>query len=463
MEDFPLILQISDSYTRRTATLRVEESDHHATLGEILEKYLRNSSAGLLLESGSITGESLHSLSALKDLVYSCDDRGALTGIYSGVEFKQQDARMDRLEPLPFQENRVGEKRIVNLAELSVDRTNAGYDRNWTGFHRRRWDNNDEFFAGFVEEILEAALSQEEAKRALSLGSFQDRAVFLKTLAKRIWDAPFENYSRFSGQKLMFKTGDETVRNIAGGAGGICTEKVQALKFLTDHYGFESEYLIGGDGASPPVPLSRLREMLQTFDFRFARRYMRYWQHAALVYFLDGQAVLVDATNGNIPFLFLQGRAAEALLREDAKEHVKVRMVEVAEEYFYHRVPQDIPLNLFFAMEGWISDADLVQVFENELGLFLSSDFYVMPVPYRSEAEFEKTAGQYQAIAGRSGFDCQVSREWSLDSRLGEQFARQEPRAAEGILASKEHLLLRYNDWDVSGHDAGLALMRLSG
>ena len=462
MDDFPLILRISDSYTRRTAALRLERADRHTTLGDILDKYLRSSSVESLLESGAITSDSLRSLSALKDLVYSCNDQGTLTGIFSGIEFRKENVRLEGGEPLQFHESKVGE-RTVNLAELTVDRTNAGYDRNWKGFHRRRWDNEPEFFAGFVGETLETALGREKGQRALSLGSFHDRAVFLKTLAKRIWDAPFENYSRFSGQKLMFKTGDETVSNIAAGAGGICTEKVQALKFLTDHYGFESEYLIGGDGARPPVPLFRMREMLQTFDFRFARRYMRYWQHAALVYYLDGRTVLVDATNGNIPFLFLEGQAAEALLREHEKEHVRLRMVEVEEEYFYHRVPQDIPLNLFFAMEGWITDADLVQVFENELGLFLSSDFYVMPVPFRSEAEFEKLAGQYQAIASRAGYDCQVSREWSLRSNLGDQFARQEPQGAEGILASRDHLLLRYNEWDVPGHDAGLALMRLSG
>ena len=122
----------------------------------------------------------------------------------------------------------------------------------------------------------------------------------VKTLARKIWDSEFENYSRFTGRKLLFKTGDETARNIAAGAGGICTEKVQALKFLTDHYEIQSEYLIGGDGARDPVPVERLREMLRTFDFRFARRHMRYWQHAALLS-NDGAPVLVDATTATSP------------------------------------------------------------------------------------------------------------------------------------------------------------------
>ena len=115
---------------------------------------------------------------------------------------------------------------------------------------------------------------------------------------------------------------------------------------------------------------------------------MRYWQHTALLYHLDGVPVLVDATSGNIPFLFLEGAEAERMLGYDDKTSVKVRMVEAEEDYYYHRVPQDIPENLFFALEGWLSYTDMVQVFENELGLYLSDEFYVTPLPYRNGKEY---------------------------------------------------------------------------
>lgn len=368
---------------------------------------------------------------------------------------------MLELDERPIATEMKVDESVALLVDIEIDRLNVGYDRNWTGFHRRRWANSPDFFEGFVVEALEEKLGPAGASEALQLATPGRRLKFLDALGRTIWESQFENYSRFTGNRLMFKTGDETIRSIAAGAGGICTEKVQALKFLTDHYGFESEYLIGGDGARDPVPAAKLREMLHTFDFRFARRFMRYWQHAALLYEVDGVPILVDSTNGNIPYLFLRGEDVGALLNEQDKASVPVRMVEAEEHYYYHRVPQDIPQNLFFAMEGWLGDTDMVQVFENELGLFLSCDYYVTPLPYRSEQEYRRQYGEYQDIARSAGFRCHVSREWSLESELGQEFSRVYPGAADGILAAKEHLLLRYNGWDIPGHEAGLVIMRM--
>ena len=85
-----------------------------------------------------------------------------------------------------------------------------------------------------MAESVEVRFESERAKRIVVLESTSDKADFIHALALRIWEADFENYSRFMGRKLVFKSGDETVLNIIGGRGGICSEKVQALKFLTD-------------------------------------------------------------------------------------------------------------------------------------------------------------------------------------------------------------------------------------
>lgn len=461
MSSSTCFLRLSDTLTRRTATLRLEEDDHRLTGRELLEKYLLNLEARQLLENGAITPDSLLALQALQDLVYACDDDGQLTSIFSGTAFRQNVALLDMEEMPNWVEVTAGESRIWPI-DMEIDRMDVGYDRNWTGFHRRRWENSPEFFESFVLAALEAKLGLPEATEILALDSSESRLKFLDVLGRTIWESQFENYSRFSGQRLMFKTGDETVRSIASGSGGICTEKVQALKFLTDHYGFESEYLIGGSDAKDPAPVSKLRDMLRTLDFRFARRFMRYWQHAALLYHVDGVPVLIDATNGNIPYLFLQGEESAQLLNDREKASLPVRMVEAEENYYYHRIPQDIPLNLFFAMEGWMGDTDMVQVFENELGLFLSSEYYVTPIPYRSDQEYQRLAAEYGEIARRAEFRCQVDPEWSLDSDLGQEFSQAYPGAAQGILAAKDHLLLRYNRWDIPGHEAGLVVMQMA-
>jgi len=283
----------------------------------------------------------------------------------------------------------------------------------------------------------------------------------LRNLAKRIWEADFESYSRFSGQKLVFKSGDETVSNILDGGGGICSEKVQALKFLTDNLGYESEYLLAGPNAQRPIPEERLRQLLTTFDFGFSKRYMRYWQHIALLYHVDGQEILVDATNGNIPFLFLMGDDAKRLLDYPGKEPLAVRMSLHEEAFYYHRVSQDIPENLLFALEGWIPEVDLMQVFENELGLFISEGFFVTAIPYKNEREFLDLERQYKGACEKVGLQLVVSEEWTLDSEIGRQFIQQHPFASQQILDSKQHLLSRYNESEGTGHQAGLVLVRL--
>ena len=461
MNPLPHILRISDPVSLRTATLRLSDSHGRLPLAELLTRYLHDVDGPGLLARGAISQESLHSLWSLQDLVYGCDDAGNLTAIAPGVTFRQGGP------PLGF--NQVPEAREVTvdgygalLTELNLDRALVGYQRNWAGFHRRRWGLDSALFEGFVRNTLEAELGAEKAGWVSQLADGEAVRCLVKTLAKRIWGSEFENYSRFVDSSIKFKTGDETVRSIAAGAGGICTEKVQALKFLTDHYGIESEYLIGGDRATGPVPVEKLRELLSSLDFRYARRHMRYWQHTALLYHFNGQPALVDATNGNIPFLFLQGEGAERLLRDDDKQSIPVRMVESEEAYYYHQVPQDIPHKLFYALEAWIPDTDLVQVFENELGLFLSHDYYVTPLPFRTEPEYGKLAEDYRAIARRAGYRCEISQDWTLEGPLGQTFCAAHPDAAAKILAARNHLLHRYNEWDIPGHDAGLVIMRLA-
>ena len=80
--------------------------------------------------------------------------------------------------------------------------------------------------------------------------------------------------------------------------------------------------------------------MLKTFDFSLSKRYMRYWQHTALLYRVDGARVLLDATNGNVPFLFLRDGEADPMLRREGKASLPVRMVESEEQFYYHETLQ---------------------------------------------------------------------------------------------------------------------------
>ena len=108
-----------------------------------------------------------------------------------------------------------------------------------------------------------------------------------------------------------------------------------------------------------------------------------------------------------------------------------------------------------------MSFSDLMQVFDNELGLYLSSEFYVMPLAFKSEKEFDRERQEYLDVAQRAGLECSVTAEWTLASHLGEEFRQSEPAVADKILRAGEHLLTRLDECDGAGHQVGLVVMKL--
>jgi len=457
-----VILQLTDVVTTRRCALRIDPIDLNLTLDLLLNKYLKHPPLDMLRQERRIAADSEETLTAIQDLVYISSDSGSLTDMFEGIEFLHDGRFLDAPDRPHAEPVTIGEKDAL-VVDLQIDRNGVGYDRNWTGFHRRRWDRHSDVFSGFVAENVEMRLGAERANRIGELETADDKANFIHALALRIWEADFENYSRFRGRKLVFKSGDETALNIIDGHGGICSEKVQALKFLTDPYGLESEYVLSGPATPDPVPEERLRQLLDTLDFRYSKRFMRYWQHLAVLYKFEGMELLVDATNGNVPFLFVSGAEADGILEYDPKRPVPVRMAVKREDFYYHRISQDIVEDMIFAMEGWIPYVDLVQVFDNELGLCITKDYMVAPVVFRTERTFDTMRREYIRACEEAGLDCEVSDEWGFIGPIGEAFAMEEPDKVEHIMESYDHLLDRYDEAHGPGHEAGLVVIRLSG
>ena len=442
--------------------MRIDPDESTLPLGALLARCLREPPVECLVREQRITPGGVDTLQELQDLVYTTSDSGQLGGPYPGIVFRQQEREADLQEPPAVQMTRL-DGRDVAVVDVEIDRLNVGYDRNWVGFHRRRWDRNASTYLEFARASVRRGRTEAEADEVLGLSEAAHELALVRSLARTIWESDFESYSRFTGGRLRYKTGDQTVRNVIGGGGGICSEKVQALKFLTDHYGIRSEYVLAGPDVPAPVPEERLRELLTSFDFRLRKRYLRYWQHTALLYTIGETSILVDATNGNIPFLFLEGSRAERVLGYEDKPPVTVRMAVYQDDFYYHRVSQDIPENLFFAMESWIPDIDLVQVFDNELGLYISPTLFVTPVVFRSQAAFERQRETYMEEAGAAGMSCIASDQWTLESSLGQRLLEEAPRAGERIALSEEHLVARCDDQYGPGHQAGLVLIALDG
>jgi hypothetical protein len=456
----PVFVQMTDALTDRTCAIRIEPKDARLTLGALVDKYLRNCPVDALVEQQRMSASSAQSLLSLQDASYALTDAGQLTHPVPNSSILQDDRPLDASDT-PRAARVVADGVPVEIIALTFDRGAAGYARNWAGFHRRRWDRNRSFFEGFITDTVSQAHPDSRHDEILALESREAAAEFVRCLAKRIWRSDFESYSRFTGDRLRYRTGDETVFNIAEGRGGICSEKVQALKFLTDGLGLKSSYVLSGPGIPDPPPEDALRQILDTFDYSFSKRHMRYWQHVALLYDLDDVELLVDATNGNIPFLFVEGAEASAYLDYSRKKPLPVRMAEVREQFYYHRADQSLVEDLYYAMENFVPEIDLVQVFDNELGLYIDESVFVTPVVYESEDEFESLKQQYATACEPEGLTLAISPSWSLDSPLGRDLRNRAQIAADAVEGSRDHLLERYDYFEGAGHQAGLVLIGL--
>ena len=459
-EGVPAFLQLTDKLTGRRCAILLIPDDLELTIDETLDRFLRRCPISQYVSERRMSAESGVSLRTIQDDYFLLSDGGQLMGPVPNAAIEQHGTALDGAD-LPRVARVVADGVPIQVVDLTIDRTGAGYTRNWSGFHKRRWDRDPERFTSFVRDAVESAHSISEAERTLALESPPDRTELVRCLARRIWDADFESYSRFSGGKRRFRTGDETVNNISDGAGGICSEKVQALKFLTDAYGLESSYVLSGPGVPAPPPEAKLRELLDTFDFGFAKRHMRYWEHLALLYTLDGTELLVDATNGNMPFLFARGAEAAQYLDYDDKRALPVRMAVYQEQFYYHRVSQDLVEDLYFAMEHFVPEIDLVQVFDNELGLYIDPSVFVTPVVYLTDEDYDTLQAQYTEICRGEGLPLEISTSWSLESPLGRGLQERSPAVARAILESEDHLLSRYDYFEGPGHRAGLAVIGL--
>lgn len=436
------VLQITDSNTKFKCAMKIDP-ENFSTFNELFDRYVK------VINPSIMTSESAKYLSVIQDCIYNIDDNGNLTDLFDGLIIKQVDDIVNLDDEPTFELTRDG----IMLLDLVVDRSQITEEGNPYGYNIRKWKKNKEVFERFIFECLEQEYSS-EAQKIINLEDNEDKRRFLWAVGKRIWESDFELYSRFIGDKLWFKDPSETLLNIIAGRGGTCAEKASAMKLISDAYGFKSEYILAGAGAKGPLPVDVLRKMLKTLDFEFGKKYMVYWQHVALLYDVDGEDILLDVSNGNIPFLFLTGYEVEELLRPKNKKNIKVKMVSQHEEFYYHVTPQDIPENLLSAMQDWIEYIDIIHVFEDGLGLLITKDYFVWPVMYRNDDEKlleynwwidEKEKNKFQAVELLDNF--------SLPGPVVGEFKEKYPQKFVDIVESADYLAQRYNEFYLESSD----------
>jgi hypothetical protein len=445
------VLAVRDTAGGKQAAVEISRAEALRPLGALVHDVLRAAPEDLVAR-GRLAGQHADAFFRLQDLIFPVEAHGALADEpYAGLVWRQPDgAPLTPDRPALFQRVRRAEAPDVLLLSLEVDRQGLRYERTWPAFHARRYARFRPAAELFLAEAAPCSVPPDgpAAQRAL-----------VEAVARRIWQADFENYSRFLPPAVRLKTGDETVESILAGRGGVCTEKVLALKYLTDAYGIESRVVFAGPHTRAPLPLSELRVMLDeldTYDFTYARRYMRYWDHVALEYRLaDGTCWLVDPSNGNTPFLC----EPSGPYLDDGEERraVPVRMLAVEEPVTYHRVPESLGLDFLFAWETWIADVDLMQVFDNHLGLLVGRDFYVTASAWGSATKRAVAVDGWRRYAAQHGLRLGLTAGDGLavtedEQRTMEAFAGRMPHQARDCAAAlpglaqryREHVLIRY-------------------
>jgi len=459
------VLDVRDAATGKQVAIELTRDRALRPLGALLGETLRAEPEDLVA-CGRLAPQHVDTFFRLQDLIYPVDDRGALAERpYAGLIWRRRDdgVLLPPEQPALFERVRRADAPDVLLLSLEVDRQGLRYERNWRGFHARRSAR----FRSDAQRLLAEALdgwsvvggrwSERESGTDHRPPTTDHRLI--EAAAQRIWQADFENYSRFLTPAIRLKTGDETVASILGGWGGVCTEKVLALKYLTDAHGIESRVVFAGPHTRAPIPLGELRVMLDeldSYDFTYARRYMRYWDHVALEYELgDGSRWLVDPSNGNTPFLC--DPAAPYLDEGSKRRSIPVRMLAVEEPVMYHRVPESLGLDFLFAWETWVADVDLMQVFDNHLGLLVGREFYVTVAVWGSETKRSVAIDGWRRYAEEQGLRLGLLERDGLTVTEAERctaasFAASQPQqsracmdALPGLLRRyREHILVRY-------------------
>ena len=433
----------------RDATLKIAmppEAGRVPTLGDVLAFYRT-----AVLETPAAAGRGdpcqLLEWKRLADSLFLLEDEGCLGELIPNLRFRigGQACGLDR--PL-------GGERIAGLIPVEIDRSHTGYTRNWPAYLSRRWKLRAAAYSRFVESVVEETCGR-EAGSVLRLDAPDRVRRFLVAVAGRVYAAPYETYSRYLEPGAPFKSCDQTLDRILVGDGGNCAEKAMALYFIAHAYGIQAEVVLGGEEASGKFPYRALRSILdqRMFDSEATRDAQRYWQHYAILCRPSGNAeddVFCEVAGSNIPFLCLGSEEASAYLDTDRRTPIRVVITLEPIRLYYHRLAhrQDLPLDLYYAMEHFIESIDVIHTVDNELGLLHTGDYWVGAVAYRGRRELGRIVGEYERFVGRAGLDPRVDMCFARDLAsarhpLLEQFLRAYPYGAGRITAADARIRQR--------------------
>lgn len=385
----PHAVLLAEGTTRQRAAIGVDP-EQTRVVADALELFRRPPDE--LVAAGRLPRSGVTPFLEMGECLFAVAADGELGALRERLRLLRGHEQVGPGSPLLFERRPLpGGAREVMLAELTIDRRDGEYDRDWRAYHLRKRRQAAGEVEAFLLEAAAARHGRARAERALASGDERDRALLLEAAARRVFEAPFELYSRFVGERRLIKDGLATLRNVAAGHGGACSEKAQAVRFVADALELPAAYVLAGPNTRGEVPVDTLLQILESFEVQYTSSAQAFWNHLAVLVEIGGEEVLVDASNGNIPFLWTRGEELAAMLdrRGRARRGIAHRYVVGSDELFYHRVDQRVPERLLFALElGWADPhIDIVQALDDELGLMSMPDLWLGVLAYRDEAE----------------------------------------------------------------------------
>ena len=120
-----------------------------------LSKYLIVHDASVLVSDRRLLPDSLPHFQAFQDITLSLSDDGIPGPIVPGAVMRDGPRELSPDQPAPC-ETALLNGSYVHLLEVSIDRSETGYARNWLGFNKRRWERHKDEFQQFVHSATGA-------------------------------------------------------------------------------------------------------------------------------------------------------------------------------------------------------------------------------------------------------------------------------------------------------------------
>ena len=257
------------------------------------------------------------------------------------------------------------------VGEVSV------FNQNITALESCRWE-----ICESIDQVLDLVSYPVRDKKNKRLKSFSeiienskenisDNEMFriIWRLARVLYLSPFENITRLLDNRQS-RPGYGVWKNVASGFGGICAEKTAALAFICDILDIEYFHVLGSVSGLPDDYENQLREYAESGGELESPTWA---QHHLMEIKIGNENYLVDSTNGNFPFMFLDSNDSGKYFEAG----IKTRMVYNTEKIKLRRTTKITGDILLTLAEFHIPELHFQYIFKQGLGIQISSNFYV--------------------------------------------------------------------------------------